>query len=151
MKSYIVPGGTAAEHTNDLAIYGSQANIVGYAPQATSSYHGLALQLNRRFSNGLSYIAAYTWSHLEDDATATNFSTYLTPRRAQDFQNLKADWASSPLDRRQRFTLTPIYDFKPFQQSNWLMKNVIGNWILQPPTLMNRPSTLPCRAISIPT
>ena len=130
VKSYIVPGGTAAEHTNDLAVYGSQANIVGYAPQATSSYHGLALQLNRRFSNGLSYIAAYTWSHLEDDATATNFSTYLTPRRAQDFQNLKADWASSALDRRQRFTLTPIYDFKPFQQSNWLMKNVIGNWIL---------------------
>ena len=51
-----------------------------------SSYNGLALQLNRRFSNGLAFIAAYTWSHTEDDATATNFSTYLTPRRAQDFQ-----------------------------------------------------------------
>ena len=36
---------------------------------------------------GCLFIAAYTWSHLEDDATATNFSTYLTPRRAQDFQN----------------------------------------------------------------
>jgi len=128
VKSYIVPGGTADIPYNDLAVYGSETNIVGYAPQASSTYHGLALQMNRRYSNGLAYIAAYTWSHLEDDATATNFSTYLTPRRAQDFQNLKADWASSALDRRQRLTFTPIYEFRPFANGNWLAKNVLGNW-----------------------
>ncbi|HLJ49566.1 MAG TPA: TonB-dependent receptor [Bryobacteraceae bacterium] len=130
VKSVIVPGGTSAIPYNDLAALGSENNIVAYAPQATSTYHGLALQLNKRFSKGLSYIVAYTWSHLEDDATATNFSTYLTPRRAQDFQNLKGDWANSALDRRQRFTFTPIYELKPFQNGNWLMKNAIGNWIL---------------------
>ena len=128
VKSYIVPGGTADDPTNDLAIYGSDANIIGYAPQAYSSYHGLALQLNRRFSNGLAFIAAYTWSHTEDDATATNFSTYLTPRRAQDFQDLRAEWSSSALDHRQRLTYTPIYEFRPFQNGNWLMKNLVGNW-----------------------
>jgi len=128
VKSYIVPGGTPDNPSNDLAVFGSDANIVGYSPQASSTYHGLALQLNRRFSNGLAFIAAYTWSHLEDDATATNFSTYLTPRRAQDFQDLKADWSSSALDRRQRLTFTPIYEFRPFKSGNWLAKNVIGNW-----------------------
>jgi len=60
VKSYIPPGATAAIPYNDLAIYGSESNIVGYAPQASSTYHGLALQLNRRFANGISYIAAYT-------------------------------------------------------------------------------------------
>jgi hypothetical protein len=84
--------------------------------------------MNRRFSNGLAFIAAYTWSHLEDDATATNFSTYLTPRRAQNFQDLIADWSSSALDRRQRLTFTPIYEFRPFKNGNWLAKNVVGNW-----------------------
>jgi hypothetical protein len=128
VKSYIVPGGTPDNPSNDLAVYGSAANIVGYAPQASSTYHGLALQLNRRYSNGLGFIGAYTWSHLLDDATATNFSTYLTPRRAQNFQNLKADWSSSALDRRQRFTFTPFYDFRPFQNGNWMMKNIVGNW-----------------------
>jgi Carboxypeptidase regulatory-like domain len=128
VKSYIVPGGTPDNPSNELAIYGSDANIVGYSPQASSTYHGLALQLNRRYSNGLTFIGAYTWSHLEDDATATNFSTYLSPRRAQDFQNLKADWSSSALDRRQRFTFTPIYEFRPFKNGNWMMKNVLGNW-----------------------
>lgn len=130
VKSYIVPGGTADNPTNNLAIYGSDANIVAYAPQATSFYNGLALQLNRRFSNGLAFIGAYTWSHLLDDATATNFSTYLTPRRAQDFQDLKAEWSSSALDRRQRFTFTPIYSFEPFKNGNWLLKNIVGNWNL---------------------
>ncbi|HLK22368.1 MAG TPA: TonB-dependent receptor [Bryobacteraceae bacterium] len=128
VKSYIVPGGTPNRPTNDLASSGSESNIVGYSPQASSTYHGLATQLNRRFSNGLTFIAAYTWSHLEDDATATNFSTYLTPRRAQDFQNLKADWATSALDRRQRFTFTPVYEFRPFKDGNWMMRNIVGNW-----------------------
>jgi hypothetical protein len=128
VESYIVPGGTADNPRNDLAIYGSDTNIVGYSPQASSTYHGLALQMNRRYSNGLAFIAAYTWSHLEDDATATNFSTYLTPRRAQDFQDLIGDWSSSALDRRQRLTFTPIYEFRPFKNGNWLAKNVLGNW-----------------------
>jgi hypothetical protein len=128
VESQLVLCGTASLYYNNLACKGSFSNIVGYAPQATSTYHGLAVQLNRRFSHGLSYIAAYTWSHNEDDATATNFSTYLTPRRAQDFQNLKADWASSALDRRQRFTFTPIYEFRPFKDGKWFMRNVVGNW-----------------------
>jgi hypothetical protein len=128
VESYIVPGGTAAAPFNSLAALGSQGNITTYAPQSYSSYNGLALQLNKRFSNNFSYILAYTWSHLLDDATATNFSTYLTPRRAQDFQNLRADWSSSALDHRHRFTFTPIYDWKPFKSRGWLLRNVVGNW-----------------------
>jgi hypothetical protein len=113
---------------NDLAQYGFKQNITGYHPWGNSRYNGLQLQLNKRYSNNFSYIVAYTWSHNFDDSTATNFSTILSPRRAQDFQNLRAEWASSALDRRQRFTFTPIYDFRPFQNRNWFMKNVVGNW-----------------------
>jgi hypothetical protein len=129
VKSYIVPGGTSSYPTNELAVYGSDANIVGYAPQGYSSYNGLALQLTRRFADNFQYVVAYTWSHLLDDATATNFSTYLSPRRAQDFQDLRAEWASSALDHRQRFTFTPIYDWKAFTNTHsWILKNVVSNW-----------------------
>jgi hypothetical protein len=128
VESYIVPGGTAANPDNRLAIYGSDADIVAYAPQASSTYNALDIQLNRRYSNGLTFITAYTWSHLLDNATATNFSTDLSPRRAQDYQDLSAEWASSALDHRQRFTFTPIYDWMPFKNGNWFMKNVVGNW-----------------------
>src|SRR6185369_16891614 len=114
--------------TNTLAQFGFPNNVVGYHPWGNSRYNGLQLQLNKRYSRGFSYILAYTWSHAFDDSTATNFSTILSPRRAQDFQNMRAEWASSALDRRHRFTFTPIYDFKPFQNGNWMMKNVVGNW-----------------------
>ncbi len=114
--------------TNTLAQYGFPNNITAYHPWGNSRYDGLQVQLNKRYSRNFSYILAYTWSHAFDDSTATNFSTILSPRRAQDFQNLRAEWASSALDRRQRFTFTPMYDFKPFQNGNWLMKNVVGNW-----------------------
>jgi hypothetical protein len=108
--------------------FGITNNLTGYAPQSYSSYNGLATQLTKRFSHNLSFIAAYTWSHLEDDATATNFSTYLSPRRAQDFRDLRSEWASSALDHRHRFTFTPVYDFKIFRNSNWFLKNVVSNW-----------------------
>jgi hypothetical protein len=130
VSSYIVPGGTVNDPYNSLATLGSQANITAYAPQSNSLYNGLALQLNKHFSNNFSFIAAYTWSHLEDDATATNFSTYLTPRRAQDYQDLHAEWSNSALDHRQRFTFTPIYEFQPFKSGNWFVKNILGNWNL---------------------
>ena len=113
---------------NDLAQYGFVNNITGYHPWGNSRYNGLQLQLNKRYSANFSLIGAYTWSHAQDDSTATNFSTILSPRRAQDFQNLAAEWASSALDRRHRLTLTPVYDFRPFQNGNWLLKNIVGNW-----------------------
>jgi hypothetical protein len=128
VESYLAPGTTAQFPHNDLAIYGFQNNIVGYHPWGNSKYDGLALQMTKRYSKNFSYILAYTWSHNLDDSTATNFSTILSPRRAQDFQNMRAEWASSALDRRQRLTITPVYDFRPFSNGKYLMKNVVGNW-----------------------
>src|SRR5207244_2100634 len=78
--------------------------IVEFSPIGNSTYHGMALQLNRRMSNGLQFITAYTWSHLIDDSTADFFTTRLTPRRPEDFTNLRRDRATSALDRRHRLT-----------------------------------------------
>jgi hypothetical protein len=125
----VLPAGATANNPNDaMAIYGFTSNITGYHPWGNSEYNGLALQMTKRYSKNFSYVLAYTWSHALDDSTATNFSTILSPRRAQDFQNMRAEWASSALDHRQRLTITPVYDFRPFSGGNYLMKNVVGNW-----------------------
>jgi hypothetical protein len=101
-------------------------------PFGWSTYNGLALQLNRRFSNGLQFQGAYTWSHLIDNSTADFNTTALTPRRPENSQNLSIERASSALDRRQRLTLALHYDVQWFKKSNWLMKNVVGNWTISP-------------------
>jgi hypothetical protein len=128
IEAIVPPGATSLIPWNNLAAYGFQNALVGYDPWGNSRYNGLALQMNKRYSKNFSYVAAYTWSHNFDDSTATNFSTILSPRRAQSFQNQRAEWASSALDRRQRLTITPVYDFRPYQNGKWLLKNVVGNW-----------------------
>ncbi|HWY47849.1 MAG TPA: TonB-dependent receptor [Bryobacteraceae bacterium] len=115
------------------AAAGFTAPITAYVPQGWSTYHGLSVQLNKRLGHGLQYQAAYTWSHLIDNSTAEVASTYLTPRRAQDFQNLTIEKASSALDHRQRFVLSLVYDAPWYKSSgNWMMKNLIGNWEVAP-------------------
>ena len=107
-------------------------NIVADSPNGSSIYHGLQTQLNRRFSNGLMFQAAYTYSRTIDNSTADFFSTSLTPRRPQDFQNWNAERSVSPLSRTHRFTLAAVYDLPFFKHGNWLMRNIVGNWGFSP-------------------
>lgn len=126
----LTTGALKAIPSNTLAQYGftNSASITALMPQGNSQYHGLVLQVTKRYSQNFSYLAAYTWSHLMDDSTASINSTLLTPRRPQDFNNLRAEWANSILDRRHRLSISPVYDFKPFSNRGWAVKNLVGNW-----------------------
>jgi hypothetical protein len=107
--------------------------ITSYQPWGNSTYHGWANQVTRRFSNGLQFVASYTFSHNIDDSTAEVFSTYTTPRRPQNIRNLRADRANSALDHRNRFTYAMLYDTPWYKGSkSWLLKNVVGNWEIAP-------------------
>ncbi|HTW67023.1 MAG TPA: carboxypeptidase regulatory-like domain-containing protein [Bryobacteraceae bacterium] len=119
----ILPGYLAA---------GFDGIITSYQPWGNSIYNGWANTLTRRFANGWQLVGAYTWSHNIDDSTAEVFSTYVTPRRPENAQDLALDRSSSALDHRQRFTVETIYDFNPFKNGNWLMKNIVGNWEIAP-------------------
>jgi hypothetical protein len=123
-ESNLLPQFAAAGFTNGA--------FVSDTPTGWSTYHGLAVQANRRFSNGLQFQAAYTWSHLIDNSTADFNTTALSPRRPQDFQDLTSEKATSALDRRHRFTFAAYYDAPWFKKSHWLMKNVVGNWTISP-------------------
>ncbi len=94
------------------------SSIIGFPANGNSSYHGASGQLTRRFSGGLQLTASYTWSHLIDDTTAEVFSTVLSPRRVQDFQNLRNEIADSALDRRHRFVSSFIYELPLFNKSS---------------------------------
>jgi hypothetical protein len=111
---------------------GFTSSIVGFMPYSESNYNGLASQLTRRFANGLLFNAAYTWSKTMDDATASVFSTYLTPRRPQDFRNVAGDYSRSALDHTHRFTFATVYDLPFFSNSSALLKNTLGNWEIAP-------------------
>lgn len=123
-ESGILPQYAAAGFTN--------GSLVEYAPRGNSSYHGLATQLTKRYSQHLQFIAAWTWSHLTDDSTADFFTTLLTPRRPENSQNLSAEKASSALDHRHRVTIAAVYDVPFSATSGRLLKALAGNWSLAP-------------------
>src|ERR1700752_1166061 len=106
---------------------GFTSPIVGFLANGNSTYHAGSASLTRRLSTGFELSAAYTWSHLIDDSTAEVFSTVLSPRRVQDFQNLMQERADSALDRRQRFVLSTLYDLPFFKKSsNHFARSVFG-------------------------
>ncbi|HKT89763.1 MAG TPA: TonB-dependent receptor [Candidatus Sulfotelmatobacter sp.] len=126
----VPPGGGYDPVYYDAGFYSS---ITAYEPWGASTYHGLQTQLNRRFSNGLQFQVAWTWSHTIDNSTADFFSTVISPRRPQDFRDLPAERSNSILNHAHRLTLTSIYDVPWFRSNpNWFMKNVLGNFEFAP-------------------
>jgi hypothetical protein len=126
-----------AANSNYLSNWSSEgfdgASVVGFMPFGSSIYHGLQSQLTRNFTDGLQFQAAWTWSHMMDNSTADVFTTVLTPRRAQDWNNFAGERSDSALDHRHRITIQAIYDVPFFKKDkNWLLKNVIGNWEFAP-------------------
>ncbi len=107
--------------------------VTAYEPWGASTYHGLQTQLNRRFSNGLQFQAAYTWSHTIDNSTADFHSTDIAPRRPQDFRDLAAERGNSIIDHANRLTIATIYDVPWFKgDSSWVKRNVLGNYEFAP-------------------
>jgi hypothetical protein len=104
--------------------------ITTYLSNGNSEYHAFSAQLNRRFAAGFQATAAYTWSHLIDDTTAEVFSTVLSPRRVQDFQNLAAEKADSALDRRHRFVFSGLYELPFFKTGSRLKRSLLGGFNL---------------------
>jgi hypothetical protein len=91
-------------------------------PGAESIYHAMTLRLDKRFSQGLSLLSAYTWGKLIDDASTT--VGFLGQAGAQqDAYNRKADRSISSQDIKHRFVTSFVYDL-PFGKG----KAIGGQW-----------------------
>lgn len=106
----------------------NQTNLVAFLSNGTTRYWGGSVQIQKRFAKGLQWTNAYTWSHLTDDSTAEVFSTVLSPRRQEDFQDLARDRADSALDRRHRFVSSWVYDLPWFRDAKGWTGRLLGGF-----------------------
>jgi Carboxypeptidase regulatory-like domain/TonB dependent receptor len=67
-----VPGASTIENTQDRRIYRDFSTVGLVSSSNNSKYHGLQLNLEKRFSHGLSLLTNYTWSKSIDDYGWTN-------------------------------------------------------------------------------
>jgi hypothetical protein len=104
-----------------------------FDPRNTSTYHGLSGKLEKRFSSGLQFLAAYTFAKSLDygGSAASGGGSSGGP---QTVTNLKAGHGPSGFDVRQRFVGNYIYELpfgkgKPWANSGpvtW----IVGGWSL---------------------
>jgi hypothetical protein len=71
--------------------------------EGNSAYHALNVDLKKRYSNNLQFLASFTWSHSIDDSS--DLQTLLKPQNNLDF---RAERADSLFDQRLRFVFSGI-------------------------------------------
>jgi hypothetical protein len=119
-RSNIVPSFQAAGFNG--------ASVVAFTSNGNSTYHGGSAQVTKRFSRGFQMTSSYTFSHLIDDTTAEVFSTVLSPRRVEDFQNLRRERADSALDHRHRFVTSWIYEVPWFSKTTGFERTLLDGF-----------------------
>jgi outer membrane receptor protein involved in Fe transport len=95
--------------------------------RASSDYHALQVQFQKKVSHGLQALASYTWSHSIDDGSSNFFADRLLR-------------ASSDFDVRQNFQMALTYDV-PGSYANPVVSAILKHWGLD--TRISARSALP--------
>jgi len=80
---------------------------------ADANYHGLQIQAEKRYSNGLQFIGAYTFSKCIDNASGTFVGEGGTGGFVQNEYDFRANRGLCSQDSRNRVSLSFVYDI-PF-------------------------------------
>ncbi|MDQ6664969.1 MAG: TonB-dependent receptor, partial [Acidobacteriota bacterium] len=106
--------------------YPQYARIRLIAPDTNTVYHSLQSRFEHRFAKGLSLTAAYTWSHLIDDAGETinaGGCVCQNPRNRG-----AAERGNSLLDQRHRVVIGYIYEVPFTKGLTGIPGAILGGW-----------------------
>lgn len=132
-ENVAVPGpGTVATRRP----YPNYATISSWEPRGPSSYNGLQTSAQKRLSQGISLLAAYTYSKSLDEGAGGNSSTGESRNNIQNPRNLSADYGPSNFNFKHRFTLSTVVEM-PFGYGRKFLGNargienaLVGGWQL---------------------
>ncbi|HET9180198.1 MAG TPA: TonB-dependent receptor [Terriglobia bacterium] len=120
---------TFREFTRPRPIAGFD-RVLLYESSANSIYHGLAIQLNKRFSHNFQLLGSYTWSKVIDD----NPNQYAVqpggadPEFLSDSSNPLADRSAGVNDQRHRFALSGIWQLAYANRLPRASRMIFGGW-----------------------
>ena len=101
------------------------SNISFTNSNARSAYHALTAKWDRRFSNGLGFLAAYTWGHaLADSGTTLSGG----PGNRTPHQSL--EYAHASFDVRHRFVLSGNWQLPIGKNLTGAARTIAGGWQL---------------------
>ncbi len=100
-----------------------------YAGWANSHYHSLQVKGQKRFSEGLWFLASYTWGHSIDEQSNGVIVNNATNTRPQDSFNVGQNRANSTFDMRNRFVFSYVYEL-PGMNVPTAIDAILGGWAL---------------------
>ena len=118
---------------------GAFGTVLQYLSAGDSSYNGMTVSLQRRFSSGLGFAFNYTWSHALDDVSNGGvvneafgvFQTNPNIQYPQNPFNIRSDYGNSDYDVRHyisaNFVLTDMFRHAGFK---WGPSRIFGGWTL---------------------
>ena len=122
----LADGGANCNPALDVAVDTLRSN-------AQSNYNSLQVRLEKRYSHGLQFEAAYTFAHALDTASSASLGSV----NNGDFQDQRfpnQNYGNADFDVRQRFVFNYIYDL-PFgrgrafaDHASGTVNQIIGNW-----------------------
>ncbi len=138
----VTPGDTTGSCTLD-AYYNSpltydcnpvfDTSIAAFRSNTQSNYNSLQVRLEKRYSHGLQYEAAYTFAHALDNASSASLGS-VNNGDFRDQTNPNLEYGNADFDVRHRFVFSYTYDL-PFGRGRMLAKNasgfvnqILGNW-----------------------
>jgi len=99
-----------------------------------SKYHGLQLSLQKRFTQGLSFLTHYTWSKSMDIGGTGSGIAFTDVTSIQNIYNIRDEWSLSTQDVPHRFQVSGVYEL-PFGHKKRFLGDtprvadlLIGGW-----------------------
>lgn len=117
-----------------LSSFGFLGAVSSFPAIGNAAYDSGSASITRRFSQGLAFTAAYTFSKLIDDSTNEVFSNLVNPRRAENGFNLRAERGLSANDVPHRFAASFNYEVPRFTDNgfvNFFARGLSINGIFQ--------------------
>jgi hypothetical protein len=107
-------------------------SILVVEPRANSIYNALQFRSEKRVSQGLAFLAAYTWSRSIDDDSAV-FSGSVGSGVPQNSYDFRLDRGLSDFQVEQRFVFSYLYDLPLGAGRKWLnnpgiINHIFGSW-----------------------
>lgn len=113
--------------TLNPAVFPFDAQVIVTRNSATSDYHSMQLQFQRRLSRGLQTLVSYTWANSIDIASSDSFNLN-TPA---DKIDPRTDRGPSNFDIRHSFSAAASYNI-PVPDVAPIFKAILSNWSIDP-------------------
>ncbi len=107
--------------------------MVAVANEGIARYDSLQTKIDRRYSNGLYFLAGYTWAHCLDDAIGPIGQSEVGGYRNPGYLGFRYDYGPCAQDVRNRFTFSPQYDLpfgvgRQFLNRSGILNEIAGGW-----------------------